>query len=649
MAQPWGRKPYTLAQLARRAGISEGRARALYTATPSGLPRPDTADADGRPLWWEGTIDRWCASTGRAVPEDSFWLVRPEPLTSPAVELRRGWVETTGPYGRPMPLFAVVWDTEHGHLVYLVEQDGDHGWDTVAHAAAQLVEPRWWSTTAVVVQTNQRLGDRDVPLAYLYRLVGKSTARDGSAGNDGGGRGARNRDAAAAGESLFGGLRRMWNRALAGPETLSSPDDDLVEGGAAARRWARAEWVTSLDFDEFAPQLGLSLPVWLDGTLTAGTAARSLAYPGTLTVPDTSTDWPAVQARLESAENTGLPQRYPAAWAVLAADAAARLDQIRAAHAATSTGGDGWYLAARPAAPAPPLALEQRITATRPEPDLDRVRDELTRLRAVEADLDVDDPEGPVHAEAIDLLAEQLRAAARDQVRAEGRKPAARDYVPVADDGLVVYHGRWDGPVIEAWKAELTELTGADRDAALRLRRVHRLTDRHDPDVLRELYRDADGRYLLVTEYGPNTAVWAEWPVSLRVVDGWTDDTVLAADHHGGIATLLALTPDPDGRFRVDPVPLGPRSGRDAHGYGYDGGTPHVTYRALLRCALGDDVDLDRTSRRLVAQRASTDRPSDSQLWHALSTTQGPLRLPWSQLVQWAQADHDRATADRNA
>ena len=54
---------HTLAQLARRAGISEGRGRALHAEKK--LPRPDSRDADGRPLWLAGSIDAWCEGTGR--------------------------------------------------------------------------------------------------------------------------------------------------------------------------------------------------------------------------------------------------------------------------------------------------------------------------------------------------------------------------------------------------------------------------------------------------------------------------------------------------------------------------------------------------------------------------------------------------------
>ena len=129
MGQPSDRSPHTLAQLARRAGISEGRARALATATPSGLPRPDSADADGRPLWWAATIDAWCARTGRKISQDSLWLFRAPAAAGPAPELRRGIVTLAGPY-RQRVFYAIVWDTEHGHVIYLQPLDdtgGDHG------------------------------------------------------------------------------------------------------------------------------------------------------------------------------------------------------------------------------------------------------------------------------------------------------------------------------------------------------------------------------------------------------------------------------------------------------------------------------------------------------------------------------------------
>lgn len=347
------------------------------------------------------------------------------------------------------------------------------------------------------------LGERDPePMAYLYNLVpgAAGTAEDDPYEDE---------------QSPFGGLRRLWNRAVEGLDVPVARTPDPLR--------VRADWATSMDFSEFAPALGVAFPVWINGTLTAQTVARLEAYGQTLTVPDTTTDWPQVQDRLGLAVRCELPQRSPAAWSVLAVDAAARLGQIREAHARVPNVGKGWHLAARPAVPAPPIALEQQITAAALAEDLDQVRAELSALRAIEADLDVEDPEGPVYEEAVSLLTAQLHAAAKEQ----GTVRANRDYVPVADDGLVVYSGDWSGPVVDAWKATLTPLDHDERTAALRLRRVRRLLGDMPVETIREFYRDQDGRYAVVTKSGPNVYVWAEWPVSLDVVSTWTDTTVL--------------------------------------------------------------------------------------------------------------------------
>ena len=68
---------HTVAQLARRIGISEGRARALLAAQR--LPVSDYVDVDGHPLWFESTIDVWCRMTGRTPPNGSLDVPR-EPL-----------------------------------------------------------------------------------------------------------------------------------------------------------------------------------------------------------------------------------------------------------------------------------------------------------------------------------------------------------------------------------------------------------------------------------------------------------------------------------------------------------------------------------------------------------------------------------------
>ncbi|MGB6163678.1 MAG: hypothetical protein WCF33_14375 [Pseudonocardiaceae bacterium] len=130
----------------------------------------------------------------------------------------------------------------------------------------------------------------------------------------------------------------------------------------------------------------------------------------------------------------------------------------------------------------------------------------------------------------------------------------------------------------------------------------------------------------------------AEWPASLDAVAAWNDRTVLAADHAHQATAILALTPTDDGQMRVDPVPLrGHRAHGNAFAYGYGGGTPVTTYTAILRCALPDKYQ--PVSRLLHwAPGDDGERPM-SQLWDAIATTKGTLRLRWSQVQHWACND----------
>lgn len=612
MGQPFDRSPHTLAQFARRAGISEGRARALYAATPTGLPRPDRTDADGRPLWWASTIDAWCARTRREVSQDSLWLFRLPAATAPAPELQRG-VVTLG--RRRQHCYTIVWDTERGHVIYLQPLDGTGGEhkDQLAVHAAELIEPRWWATAVVVLPMEEGLNyvpDLDhPPLANVYRLTTRSEESDSDADADSG---------------VFGGLRRWFSRAV--------PD-------LAGTATARAIWEGQLDLADIATVVGHPIPLWLYDTQTSGNAEQTLSYNRTFTVPDTVTEWPAAETRLTRAIQAGMPGQFPAAFAALAVDAAEGLTKIRAAHEHTPDTGPGWYLVCRPARPAPPIELEQRITGASVVTDLELVGKELTELRLVEGELDINDPRGDAYAEAITLLEWQLRQAAKN-ARAIG--DLNTDYVPVADDRWLCYSAPWGGPVVDAWHKTLTPVD--DLDTVLRLRRVRRLVGDYPTDQVRQAYRDGEGRYVLVI--GLSSGPWslAEWPVSLTATATWTDKTVLAGDdEQGTTTTLLALTPTDDGQMRIDPVPLLPRSDRDAFAYGYGGGTPSTTFRALLRCALGDNPDLTRTH-KLAAH--TPDGDTSSQLWRAITTTKGPLRLSWPQVKLWARADKNYALSD---
>ena len=619
MGYPMGSQPHTLAQFARRAGISEGRVRALYAATPSGLPRPDRTDADERPLWWASTIDAWCARTGRAVSEESLWLFRAPTASRPAAELRRE-VVTLGRYQR-QTFFAIVWDTASGHVIYLQPLDDTRGAhrDWLAVAGAELVEPRWWSDAVVVIPLEETLspygGGIDAAV-NVYRLDASIPAAE------------------RVGQAERAGRRRWFQRT-----------DMDAPAKTPGRAEPKAVWTGQLDAADLAAVIGRPVPIWLDGTATSANAAQVMSY--TFTTADTTSDWPATQERLAQAHAAGMPGQFPAAFAALAADAADDLRTVRAAHETIADTGPGWYLVCRPARPSPPVELEQLITNATPVTDTALAGRELTELRELEGELDYHDPRGEVYAHAIELLEQQLRAAAKES----GVIRTWNDYVPGADDGWLVYSAPWDGPVVRAWQANLAPIE--DLDAALQLRRVRRLLGYHEPDRVRAAYREPDGRYVLVIEHD-NGECWsaAEWPASLQVISTWTDQTMLAGDDpESGAVTLLALTPDTDGHTRTDPVPLQPHSDREAFGYGYTGGTPTTTYLALLRIGLGDGADTTTILDWLRDQRRSstgTDSGTDSaasQLWHTISTTNSPLRLPWPRLQLWARADRKAATA----
>jgi hypothetical protein len=132
----------------------------------------------------------------------------------------------------------------------------------------------------------------------------------------------------------------------------------------------------------------------------------------------------------------------------------------------------------------------------------------------------------------------------------------------------------------------------------------------------------------------------AEWPYDLP--QRWTERTIIAADRDSSGA-VFALTPTANGDMTVDPLPLEPGTG-PSFGYGYGGGSPYTLYQALIRSALGTpeapftllDVDPD----------ARDAENTSSQLWRAIVTTQGPLRLPWPSIVKWAKADYAKAAGN---
>jgi hypothetical protein len=287
------------------------------------------------------------------------------------------------------------------------------------------------------------------------------------------------------------------------------------------------------------------------------------------------------------------------------------------------------------------------IAAAHPVDDLDRVAAELTDLRAVEADLDADDPIGDVYHEATGLLARQLRDAARKRPAPASPEDGPR-YGETADDEPAVYSAPWAGPVVDAWKATPTP-AAEPGPAALRLRRTRRLPGSADETAVRAVHRDPAGHHVVVLPRNADVAdPWfhAEWPVSTAAAAAWTDRTVLAADDgEAGATTLLALTPA--GRRRGDAR----RPGADA------AATPRRRLRPRLRrrhprrrlpCPpalrprrrprAGRHPPLPR---RRTPHRRRPGQPTVGRRLH----DQRPPRLSWPQVQLWARGDRKTARA----
>ncbi|MFI9041754.1 hypothetical protein [Streptomyces sp. NPDC053726] len=116
---------YTLAQFARRAGISESYARGMHAAGDK-LPRPDGTDVDGKPWWRPDTIDRWCQGTGRAVPPDAGAIYHWPKASVPApITLQKEvMVPRSKLTDRQVPVYVTVYETDHGHLVWVQRYTG---------------------------------------------------------------------------------------------------------------------------------------------------------------------------------------------------------------------------------------------------------------------------------------------------------------------------------------------------------------------------------------------------------------------------------------------------------------------------------------------------------------------------------------------
>ena len=600
--------PHMLNQFARRAGITESYARKLYSSKPSKLPAPDGRDADGRPWWIATTIDAWCRTTDRAVAEDAAWLYRAPDAYAPADVLFHGLIDyVPRPGGRPFPMFAKCWGIEHGHLVYLREVDDVPGdrwlhYSQQALAAAEVVAPRFWPNTLVLVDGGlpyrpTALDDPPDVLVEMYRLVAQPADGDGEEGSD-----TRQQRP----ESVRERITRLLGRA---PTIALAPEHP---------RPTAIRLPGSPEATDVARVIGAPMPAWIRGTCRPEAIDRARAYSTTFTVPDTASIWPATLDRLKAAHQTGLASSYPAAFALLAADATATLTEVRDAHTRTPQRGPGWCLVARPAAPALPLDLELELAGLPPLSDIpaEQITTELADLRRAEADLPADDGtgEGDVLEHAVTLLT----------IAAEPIDPR------LAVDTVLVEAGRMHGEVADQWRSTLRP--HPDRDSVWATRRGRRLLDRgrDNPSDVRELLSDQSGRLIaLVPSTIGELDFVAEWPTGLP--SGWNETTIIAGDYEEGLGygPVLALTRTADG-LRADLIPAPP--GRTVFGgftWGYGGSGPSDLYEALVRVACDKPLGLSDDFRA----------PDDSRLVEVITTTKEALRIRWTDLLTWARHD----------
>ena len=312
-----------------------------------------------------------------------------------------------------------------------------------------------------------------------------------------------------------------------------------------------------------------------------------------------------------------MPDTSPAGFAALAADAHDTFEEVRALHERQRDEGDGWYLAARPAPPDMPFAAEVAISGAEPASDVDALSLELTRLREVEANMSTDAPEGDAYETAVNLLTWQLR----------------KDRPSALTGRIEIYGDTYSGPVIDQWRQTLQPADGS----VLSTRRLRRLLATWDRENLLEVLRGPGDMHVAVlkNEHG-DIYFHAEWPYDLP--QAWNERTIIAADHDSAGA-VFALTPTTAGQMRVDPLPLEPGTG-PSFGYGYDGGSPYTLYQALIRCAFSAP-EAPFTLNDVEAGTGPEEVRSD--LWRAITTTQGPLRLPWPRVLHWARADAVKA------
>jgi hypothetical protein len=596
---------YTLAQFARRVGISEGRARAMLAAGDR-LPRPDVSDADGRPMWRQSTIDRWCRRVGRPVPKDAKGVASWQDASEPAPVMFCGEVLVRSRPGRPFRVHVVVWDTPDGHLVQITRFDLEWVDNRIAAtAAAQVLEPAFWSDAVIIFPLTGIFGgdSYDHYSGDVYRLQPSLPAHAGG--------------------------RRLFT-------LLKAPADD--ESGPPEPADVPVEYAGLCHSAEIERVIGRPMPMWLDGSCTPEAARRLTAFGlgATFTVPDTTTPWPQTRERIAAAFEWGMRERFPQAFRLVALDALGTLEDVRDKHVRQKERGEGWYLVARPARPDWPITLETAATeAAQSEPDLAAAAIELEKLRPLEAQEPYPSTLGEVLFEATRELGWLLQKHRPELV-----------FDAVIRQGITSA-----GPVVEQWRQTLVPLTDIEVQGLIGSRRIARLLS---PDISARtesefkfvekarrqvvgIWRDYAGRLTVETieeSWDGHPLLELEWPMGLPA--DWNEHTIIAADPEADVGAVFALTPMQDGTLRADPLP---NPGSDpSYTWGYSGTGPSNLYDALVRCALG--IWASSSADNWLRKPA----PHGSELWHYITTRkESPIRLPWPQVQAWARADRKRA------
>ncbi|MDX3523730.1 hypothetical protein [Streptomyces scabiei] len=611
---------YTLAQFARRAGISESYARGMYSAGDK-LPRPDGTDVDGKPWWRPDTIDRWCQGTGRAVPPDAGAIYHwpkasvPAPITTQ----KEVMVPRSKLTDRQVPVYVTVYETEHGHIVWVQRYTGreyelDHS--NAARAAALVLRPRFWRDAVILVPDSQLFRDMGnyTPSVDAFRLDPPYS------------------------DTADLELPR-WIPSFIKPRQVSEEAEPEVDPYTVPVVGHGLP-----DVDVIARVVGRELPLWFTGTCTPEGVRRfeTMGHGATFTVPDTTTKWPTCRDRITAAYEQAMPTRFVHGWIALASDTVAVHRRVQRHHSEATAKGPGWYAPARPAAPDWPIAVETAARSAAAQQILPQAAaEQLQALRAEEAVQKWDSPYGDALWEALRVLCGHLLEHSPEDV-----------FATVSHE-----HIEMVGPVVRDWRATLTPWPQEKMNAELARpsRRLMRLlsSETHLPTLkefgvmdravgdVAQLYTDRAGRW--VAEHkkkgaGNGVALSVEWPTG-KPVGPWTEETIIAGDYPG--TGVFALTPAPDGTLDIEPLPSS--GGASEYTWGYGGTGPGDLYLALVSAAL--DTWEDRMPWK---QFLGLHNGRGSALWASIKDADqgGSIRFAWSDIVKWAKTDHQSMTGN---